>query len=139
MKTIKVKEFSLIYEFYILHQKIRTMRKKCHTNQLLVSTIVWISDNNNYKHSLTSCQSVMLIRYGLDVSNRRESISGYCEVGGGAEAGVTTGWSTPACVIRSFIFVSKSSIRLVISSIRLMIWSDIVWKRSWVCCNTVWI
>lgn len=39
--------------------------------------------------------------------------------------------STPAWVIRSAILFSRSSIRVPISSIRVIIWSDIDWNLSW--------
>lgn len=49
-----------------------------------------------------------------------------------------SGPSTPAWFIRSAILFSKSSIRLPISSMRVIIWSDIVWNLSWTFCNRLW-
>ena len=46
--------------------------------------------------------------------------------------------STPACVMRSAIFFSRSSIRFPISSILVMIWSDIVWNLSCIPSGKVW-
>lgn len=46
-----------------------------------------------------------------------------------------SGPSTPAWVIRSPMLFSRSSIRFPISSIRVMIWSDIDWNLSWTFCK----
>lgn len=46
-----------------------------------------------------------------------------------------SGPSTPAWVIKSAMLFSRSSIRVPISSIRVIIWSDIDWNLSWTFCK----
>lgn len=46
--------------------------------------------------------------------------------------------STPAWVIKSPMDFSKSSILFPISSIRVIIWSDIVWNLSWTFWRRFW-
>lgn len=49
-----------------------------------------------------------------------------------------SGPSIPAWVIRSPMLFSRSSIRFPMSSIRVMIWSDIDWNLSCTFCNRFW-
>lgn len=49
-----------------------------------------------------------------------------------------SGPSTPAWFIRSAMLFSKSSIRFPMSSMRVIIWSDIVWNLSWTFCKRFW-
>lgn len=62
-----------------------------------------------------------------------DEISSYQTIYGSLPIGA----STPACVIRSPMLFSKSSIRFDMSSMREITWSDIDWNLSCTFCSNV--